>query len=63
MVGHVVARNAGHALNHELVTAIQQACVAERRRAAVKRSRANATAKHAVETTGREEPLTGFAAL
>jgi UDP-3-O-[3-hydroxymyristoyl] N-acetylglucosamine deacetylase len=63
VVGHVVARNAGHALNHELLTAIQQACVAERRRAAVKRSRVNGTARHAVETTGREEPLTGFAAL
>jgi UDP-3-O-[3-hydroxymyristoyl] N-acetylglucosamine deacetylase len=62
VAGHVVARNAGHALNHELVTAIQQACVAERRRS-VKRARLNGTARHAVETTGREEPLTGFAAL
>jgi len=62
VVGHVVARNAGHALNHELVNAIQQACVAERRRA-VKRFRVNGIAKRAIETTGREEPLTGFAAL
>jgi UDP-3-O-[3-hydroxymyristoyl] N-acetylglucosamine deacetylase len=62
VVGHVVARNAGHALNHDLVTAIQQACVAERRRA-VKHCRVNGTARRAIETTGREEPLTGFAAL
>lgn len=33
LVGHVVARNAGHALNHELVVAIQHALAAERRRA------------------------------
>src|SRR5262249_16664303 len=62
VVGHVVARNAGHALNHELVTAIQQACAAERRRA-VNRVRVNGTARRAVETTGRQEPLTGLAAL
>src|SRR6266540_7241977 len=39
VVGHVVGRNAGHALNHQLVVAIQQACAAERRRTSA-RSRA-----------------------
>jgi len=33
LVGHVLARNAGHALNYQLLVAIQQAMSAERRRA------------------------------
>jgi len=33
VVGHVVGRNAGHALNFELVSAVQRALAAERRRA------------------------------
>jgi len=61
VVGHVIARNAGHTLHHELVTAIQQACVVERRRA-VKRVRVNGT-RRAAETTARQETLTGLAAL
>ena len=36
VVGHVVGRNAGHALNHELAVAIQRQCAAERRRAAAR---------------------------
>jgi UDP-3-O-[3-hydroxymyristoyl] N-acetylglucosamine deacetylase len=31
LVGHVTARNAGHALNHELVAAVKEALAAERR--------------------------------
>jgi UDP-3-O-[3-hydroxymyristoyl] N-acetylglucosamine deacetylase len=34
--GHVVARNAGHALNYQLVTAIQTSLSAERRRSAAR---------------------------
>jgi UDP-3-O-[3-hydroxymyristoyl] N-acetylglucosamine deacetylase len=33
LVGHVIARNGGHALNHQLLVAIEQARVSERRRA------------------------------
>ena len=36
---HVVGRNAGHALNHQLVTAIQKALAADRRRAAARVTR------------------------
>jgi UDP-3-O-[3-hydroxymyristoyl] N-acetylglucosamine deacetylase len=32
VVGHVIARNAGHALNYQLVLAIQRAMAADRRR-------------------------------
>ena len=42
VVGHVVGRNAGHTLNHQLVVAIKQSFEAARRRAAA-RSRAGAT--------------------
>jgi UDP-3-O-[3-hydroxymyristoyl] N-acetylglucosamine deacetylase len=56
--GHVVARNAGHALNHQLVMAIRQACAAERGRAAVRsRSRAVTT------SAGREDLLPRIAAF
>jgi len=33
LVGHVIARNGGHALNHRLVAAIREAAVPDRRRA------------------------------
>jgi len=33
LVGHVVARNAGHALNYQILVAIQKAMTADRRRA------------------------------
>jgi UDP-3-O-acyl N-acetylglucosamine deacetylase len=61
VLGHVVGRNAGHALNHELVVAIQQACAAERRRAAG-RARVGA-ASLARESAGREGLLPGIAAI
>ena len=61
VMGHVVGRNAGHTLNHELVVAIQQACAAERRRAAA-RSRAG-VASRATETVGRKGVLPGIAAI
>jgi UDP-3-O-[3-hydroxymyristoyl] N-acetylglucosamine deacetylase len=44
--GHVIARNAGHALNHELIVAIQQACAPPRRRA-TPRSRVEVSPAHA----------------
>jgi UDP-3-O-acyl N-acetylglucosamine deacetylase len=56
---HVVARNAGHALNHELVGAIQTALAADRRRAAARAAR---PVRAAVATTG-EGFLPGVAAL
>jgi UDP-3-O-[3-hydroxymyristoyl] N-acetylglucosamine deacetylase/3-hydroxyacyl-[acyl-carrier-protein] dehydratase len=31
LMGHITARNAGHALNHELVSAVKEALAAERR--------------------------------
>src|SRR5262249_14834150 len=62
VVGHVVARNAGPTRNHTLLNSIPQTCVAERRRA-LRRFGVSATARRAIETRGREAPLTGFAAL
>jgi UDP-3-O-acyl N-acetylglucosamine deacetylase len=59
LVGHVVARNAGHALNHQLVLAIRAACSAERRRAVARTrvvSQTPAVAAH-------ESYLPGIAAL
>src|SRR5712692_6072827 len=56
VVGHVVGRNAGHALNHQLVVAIQAACSAERRRAA---ARARATSPNRAQ----EATAPGLAAL
>ena len=61
VLGHVVARNAGHSLNHELVAAIQQAYLAERRRG-VKRSRVSSPARR-VDAAGQQYPLPGVAAL
>jgi len=61
VMGHVVGRNAGHALNHDLVVAVQQACAPERRRAAA-RSRAGAPAR-AHKAAGREDLLRGIAAV
>jgi UDP-3-O-[3-hydroxymyristoyl] N-acetylglucosamine deacetylase len=40
LVGHVIARNGGHALNHQMVVAIEQARASERRRS---RSRLSAS--------------------
>jgi len=61
VMGHVVGRNAGHALNHELVVAVQQACAAARRRA-VARSRVGAPTR-VREAAGREDLLPGIAAF
>src|SRR3989454_2697656 len=61
VMGHVVGRNAGHALNHNLVVAVQQACAAERRHAAA-RSRAGAPPR-AHKAAGREGLLPGIAAV
>ncbi len=61
VMGHVVGRNAGHALNHDLVVAVQQACAAERRHAAA-RSRAGAPTR-AHKAAGREGLLPGIAAV
>ena len=61
VMGHVVGRNAGHALNHDLVVAVQQACASERRRAAA-RSRAGAPTR-AHKAAGREGLLPGIAAV
>ncbi len=61
VMGHVVGRNAGHALNHDLVVAVQQACALERRRAAA-RSRAGAPTR-AHKAAGREGLLPGIAAV
>jgi len=58
VVGHVIGRNAGHALNHQLVVAIQKACSAARR--ATARSRATSRAS---ETAEREDYVPGVAAL
>ena len=57
---HVVGRNAGHALNHQLVVAIQKAVAADRRRVAARIIRPAAPA--AVGATG-DGFLPGIAAL
>jgi UDP-3-O-[3-hydroxymyristoyl] N-acetylglucosamine deacetylase len=61
VLGHVIGRNGGHALNHQLVVAIQQACAARRRRAAP-RPRPTA-ARPANEAARRQELLPGIAAV
>jgi UDP-3-O-[3-hydroxymyristoyl] N-acetylglucosamine deacetylase len=61
VLGHVIGRNAGHALNHQLVLAIQESCAAERRHAAG-RSRPS-PAKSASEPVRRQELLRGIAAV
>jgi len=61
VIGHVVGRNAGHALNHELVVAIQRAAVAERRRAS-HRTRIGA-ASRATDPAGREDLVPGILAI
>jgi UDP-3-O-[3-hydroxymyristoyl] N-acetylglucosamine deacetylase len=60
VMGHVIAKNAGHALNYQLVVAIQKACSAARCAAA--RSR-NGSARRLRETAGREDYVPGIAAL
>lgn len=57
---HVVGRNAGHALNHQLVVAIQKAVAADRRRVTARTIRPAVPA--AVGTTG-DGFLPGIAAL
>lgn len=62
VLGHVIGRNAGHALNHQLVVAIHEACAAKRRRPGL-RSRATAT-RSATEATARQQQLLpGIAAI
>jgi len=61
VMGHVVGRNAGHALNHDLVVAVQQACAPERRHAAA-RSRTGASTR-AHKAAGREDLLPGIATV
>ncbi len=60
VVGHVVGKNAGHTLNHELATAIHRAFSAERRRAAV---RALSTAGARPRPMGGQGFVPGIAAL
>ncbi len=61
VVGHVVGRNAGHALNYELVASVQRALAAERRRT---RARALAeTAFRGGQFAGGEGFAPGVAAL
>jgi UDP-3-O-acyl-N-acetylglucosamine deacetylase len=55
---HVVGRNAGHALNHQLVVAIQKALAAERRRSVVRAAR-----PVAAPAAAGDEFLPGVAAL
>ena len=61
ILGHVIGRNAGHTLNHELAVAIQDALAAERRRG---RSRTRAAALRApYGASSREGLLPGIAAV
>jgi len=61
ILGHVIGRNAGHTLNHELAVAIQDALAAERRRG---RSRTRAAALRAPHgASSREGLLPGIAAV
>ncbi|MBI2544023.1 MAG: UDP-3-O-acyl-N-acetylglucosamine deacetylase, partial [Candidatus Rokubacteria bacterium] len=61
VVGHVVARNAGHALNHELVNAIAEAFIPEARSS---RATVRALSLPVDRLEGvRREPLPGIAAL
>jgi len=61
VLGHVVGRNAGHALNHQLVVAIQQASEGARRRAAAHpRSR---VARLAAESARPQGLLPGIAVV
>jgi UDP-3-O-acyl-N-acetylglucosamine deacetylase len=52
LTGHITARNAGHALNHELVSAMQEALAAERRQRSTRPH-----AQPAVSLSGRLERL------
>lgn len=61
VMGHVVGRNAGHTLNHQLVLAILGACSAERRRS-VARTRTG-SAGRGQETAAQEGYVPGVAAL
>jgi UDP-3-O-acyl N-acetylglucosamine deacetylase len=62
LLGHVVGRNAGHALNYQLVTAVQQAASAERRRARA-RAVTEAATLRTEPTVGGEGFAPGIAAL
>ena len=61
VAGHVVGRNGGHALNHQLVLAIRQALAAVRRKTATARVRPPATEPRG-EVAGRGELIPGIAA-
>jgi len=60
VIGHVVGKNAGHALNHALATAIQKATSPERRRAA---ARASHLAVPRLHTAGGDGLVPGIAAV
>jgi len=62
LLGHVIGRNAGHALNYQLVAAVQKAASAERRRARA-RAVAEATTLRAEPAVGGEGFVPGIAAL
>ena len=61
VMGHVIGRNAGHTLNHQLVLAIQSACSAGRRRTVGRTW--TASAGRGQETAGQEGYVPGVAAL
>ena len=61
VIGHVVGRNAGHALNHQLVLAIQKSCAIARHRATA-RSRAGVRRQTATAPSA-QGLLPGIAAI
>ena len=61
LVGHVVARNGGHALNHRLVAAIREAAMPDRRRARGRGAVPERTVASVVETA--YPPVPGVAAV
>src|SRR5215471_12942308 len=61
VIGHVVGRNAGHALNHQLVLAIQKSCAIARHRATA-RSRAGVRRQTAAAPSA-QGLLPGIAAI
>jgi UDP-3-O-[3-hydroxymyristoyl] N-acetylglucosamine deacetylase len=60
VIGHVIGKNAGHSLNHDLTVAIHEAISAARRATARSRS---ASANRAQESPGRQDFVPGIAAL
>ncbi|PWU25324.1 MAG: UDP-3-O-[3-hydroxymyristoyl] N-acetylglucosamine deacetylase [Candidatus Rokuibacteriota bacterium] len=59
VIGHVIGKNAGHALNHQLVVAIQKSCLAARR-AGVPRNGSTVLAQGAA---GHDNHVPGVAAV